>query len=157
MWEWDLYLYFGIVLSVPVPVPFPHKFCLKKPLDTSDFLRKSNVSLKRKCLFISLYFIITGQEPKDFTITVTVREKTFQWFSYQFHGNSKNQFPFSICFLRLNFSHLIALDTFSVLVLWLIYTAGSNGYIALCRSFHTAWSQFPIPILTANYRNRIGI
>ena len=71
-----------------------------KILDTSDFLRKLNVSLKRKYLFISLYFIITGQEPKDFTITVTVRKKTFQWFSYQFHGNSKNQFPFSICFLR---------------------------------------------------------
>ena len=32
-----------------------------------------------------------------------------------------------------------------------------NGYIALCRSFQTAWSRIQIPILTANYRNGIGI
>ena len=32
-----------------------------------------------------------------------------------------------------------------------------NGYIALCRSFHTLHSQIPIPILTANYRNGIGV
>ena len=30
-------------------------------------------------------------------------------------------------------------------------------YIALCRSFLTAQSQIQIPILTANYRNGIGI
>ena len=32
-----------------------------------------------------------------------------------------------------------------------------NGYIELCRSFHTAMSQIQIPILTTNYRNGIGI
>ena len=32
-----------------------------------------------------------------------------------------------------------------------------NRYIALCRSFQTAQSQIQIPILTANYRNGIGI
>ena len=32
-----------------------------------------------------------------------------------------------------------------------------NSYIALCRSFHTVWSQIQIPIPTANYRNGIGI
>ena len=32
-----------------------------------------------------------------------------------------------------------------------------NGYIALCRSFHTAQSQIQIPILTVNYRNGIRI
>ena len=32
-----------------------------------------------------------------------------------------------------------------------------NGYIVLCRIFHTAQSQIEIPILTANYRNGIGI
>ena len=30
-----------------------------------------------------------------------------------------------------------------------------NGYIALCRTFHTSWSR--IQTLTANYRNRIRI
>ena len=33
----------------------------------------------------------------------------------------------------------------------------SNGYIALSRSFHAAQSQIQIPILTASYRNGIGI
>ena len=32
-----------------------------------------------------------------------------------------------------------------------------NGRIALCRIFHTVWSQIQIPILTANHRNGIGI
>ena len=31
------------------------------------------------------------------------------------------------------------------------------GYIALCKSFHTARSQIQIPILTANYKNGIGV
>ena len=35
--------------------------------------------------------------------------------------------------------------------------AKPNGYIALCRSVHTAQSQIQIPILPANYRNGIGI
>ena len=33
----------------------------------------------------------------------------------------------------------------------------SNGYIVLCRIFHTAQSQSKIPILTDNYSNGIGI
>ena len=32
-----------------------------------------------------------------------------------------------------------------------------SGYIGLYRSFHTAQSQIQIPILTANYKNGIGI
>ena len=32
-----------------------------------------------------------------------------------------------------------------------------SGYIALRRSFHAAHNQIQIPILTANYRNGIGI
>ena len=36
-----------------------------------------------------------------------------------------------------------------------IWTSKANGYIALCRSFHTTHIQ--IPILTANYRNGIWI
>ena len=31
------------------------------------------------------------------------------------------------------------------------------GFIVICRTFHSVWSQIQIPILTAKYKNGIGI
>ena len=32
-----------------------------------------------------------------------------------------------------------------------------NGHIVVCKTFHTVRSSIQIPVLTANYRNGIGI
>ena len=38
-----------------------------------------------------------------------------------------------------------------------VHVMAQKDYIAQCRSFHTTQSHIQIPILTANYRNGIGI